>query len=32
MNTGTLLKKENAEKVDHPRRLFFSLFGSGLFK
>ena len=37
-NTGTqrnidfLLKKENSEKVDHPHRLFFSLFGSGLFK
>jgi len=37
-NTGTqrnidfLLKKENSEKVDHLHRLFFSLFGSGLFK
>ena len=32
---GTLtsqLKKENSEKVDHPHRLFFSLFGPGLFK
>ena len=32
---GTLtsqLKKENSEKVDHPHRLFFSLFGSVLFK
>ena len=28
----SLLKKENSEKVDHPHRLFFSLFGSGLFK
>ena len=28
----SLLKKENSEIVDHPRRLFFSLFGSGLFK
>ena len=30
----SLLKKENLEKVNHPRahRLFFSLFGSGLFK
>ena len=27
-----LLKKESSEKVDHPHRLFFSLFGSGLFK
>ena len=24
--------KENSEKLDHPHRLFFSLFGSGLFK
>ena len=32
---GTLifqLKKKNSEKVDHPHRLFFSLFGSGLCK
>ena len=32
---GTLtsaLKKENLEKVDHSQRLFFSLFGWGLFK
>ena len=32
---GTLtspLIKENSEKVDHPHRLFFSLFGSGLSK
>ena len=28
----SLLKKENSEKVDHPHRLFFSLFGSGFFK
>ena len=28
----SLLKKENSEKVDHPHRLFFSLFGSVLFK
>ena len=28
----SLLIKENLEKVDHPHRLFFSLFGSGLFK
>jgi len=28
----SLLKKENLEKVNHPHRLFFSLFGSGLFK
>ena len=28
----SLLKKENSEEVDHPHRLFFSLFGSGLFK
>ena len=32
---GTLtssLIKENSEKVHHPHRLFFSLFGSGLSK
>ena len=28
----SLLKKENSEKVDHAHRLFFALFGSGLFK
>ena len=28
----SLLKKETSEKVDHPHRLFFSLFGSGFFK
>ena len=28
----SLLKKENSEKVYHPHRLFFSLFGSGFFK
>ena len=27
----SLLKRENSEKVDHPHRCFFSLFGSGLF-
>ena len=25
-------KNENSEKVDHPYRLFFTLFGSGFFK
>ena len=29
---SSLLKKGNSEKVDHPHRLFFSLFGSVLFK
>ena len=28
----SLLQKENSEKIDHPHRLFLSLFGSGLFK
>ena len=28
----SLRKKENSEKVDHPHRLFFSLFGAALFK
>ena len=26
------LREDNLEEVDHPHRLFFSLFGSGLFK